>query len=167
MNSGAARGFTLVEMVITLALVGLLAMTAVPLYEVTSTRLKESELRVNLRLIRNALDAYKTASDQGQIPRAAGDSGYPPSLDILVQGVDVGTPGAVNADGSPAVHHVFFLRRIPRDPFVADPATAPADSWQLRSYASSADDPQPGADVYDVSSRSNRIGLNGLAYKQW
>jgi general secretion pathway protein G len=82
------RGFTLIELVVTLALVGVMAMVAVPLYEVTAIRMKEMELRTALRQIRTALDAYKDASDAGKIQKDPGDSGYPPNLKVLVEGVD-------------------------------------------------------------------------------
>jgi general secretion pathway protein G len=82
------RGFTLIELVVTLALVGVMAMVAVPLYEVTAIRMKEMELRSALRQIRTALDAYKDAADSGKIQKDAGDSGYPPTLKVLVDGVD-------------------------------------------------------------------------------
>jgi len=89
----AARGFTLIELVVTLTLVSVLAMVAVPLYEVTVTRSKESELRSALREIRTALDAYKTAADAGIISKGLADSGYPPTLKTLVDGVDtIATP---------------------------------------------------------------------------
>jgi len=156
-----ARGFTLIEMVVTLALVGILASAALPLYEVTVTRQKEAELRLALRTLRNALDAYKAAADSGQIVKEALDTGYPPSLEVLVNGVDV--PGAL--PGMPA--RIYFLRHIPIDPFAPDPTQSAAQQWALRSYASPPDDPQPGADVYDVASKSDRIGSNGVSYRLW
>ncbi len=153
------RGFTLIEMVITLALVGLLALVAMPLAEVASVRAKESELRVALRQIRSAIDAYKTASDAGQIDKKADDSGYPPSLEVLAEGV----PNAKNPAGAALV----FLRRVPRDPFYPDAATADADTWNQRAYGSPPSRPEPGRDVFDVSSRSTKVGLNGIPYHQW
>lgn len=162
-----ARGFTLIELVVTLALVSVLAMTALPLYEVVGTRLKESELRNALRTLRTGLDAYKAAVDGGQIPRAANESGYPPSLEILVQGVEVSLPGAVNADGTPAVKRLVFLRSIPRDPFHTDPAVPAAATWATRAYGSPPDAPAGGPDVFDVASLSPRTGTNGIPYAQW
>jgi general secretion pathway protein G len=155
------RGFTLIELVITLALVSIVAYTALPLYEVTATRMREAELRVALRTMRVALDAYKTAVDTGQITRNALDSGYPPSLDLLVTGVEStqSVPGGMR--------RLVFLRQIPRDPFTPDPVLAPAQQWNTRSYGSAPDDPQPGNDVFDVASRSPRIGSNGVAYREW
>lgn len=109
-----ARGFTLIELVVTLTLVSILAMVAVPLYEVTVTRMKESELRTALRQIRSALDAYKAAADQGIISKGAADSGYPPNLALLVQGVDtiaspIGAssiidPGNSSTNGAPGMN---------------------------------------------------------------
>jgi general secretion pathway protein G len=152
-------GFTLIEMVVTLALVGLLGLVSLPLYEVTSTRVRESELRVALRQIRTALDAYKAAADSGLIASDPGASGYPPTLEALVEGVD-------NAADS-RQPKLVFLRRLPRDPFATDSSVPAGQTWALRSYGSPPDDPQPGADIYDVASRSTRKGLNGIPYKDW
>lgn len=156
-----ARGFTLIELVVTLALVGIVALTALPLYEVTTTRMKEVELRGALRTIRTALDAYKAAVDGGQITRSPLESGYPPTLDVLVNGV---TP-TTTAPGAPA--RLVFLRQIPRDPFAPDAAAPPAQQWITRAYGSTPDDPQPGDDVFDVASTSPRVGSNGVPYRQW
>ena len=158
-NAREMRGFTLIEMVTTLALVGLLALVALPLFEITSVRVKETELKLALRQIRGALDAYKKASDTGQIPKLADESGYPPSLEILVNGIE--------NPADPKHARLVFLRRIPRDPFFQD-ATLPAEqTWSLRSYGSPPDAPQPGADIFDIASQSTRQGLNGIYYKEW
>jgi general secretion pathway protein G len=159
MDTREMRGFTLIEVVTTLALVGLLALVALPLFEITSVRVKETELKLALRQIRGALDAYKKASDTGQIPKLADESGYPPSLEILVNGVE--------NPADPKHARLVFLRRIPRDPFFQD-ATLPAEqTWSLRSYGSPPDAPQPGADIFDIASQSTRQGLNGIYYKEW
>lgn len=158
MNRTAATGFTLIELVVTLALVALFATIALPLAELTVKRGREAELRLALRQIRDALDAYKQASDEGRIASSPGDSGYPQRLLLLVEDVR----DAKNPSGAP----MRFLRRIPRDPF-ADPRLRPEESWGLRSYLSAYDRPQPGADVYDVYSLSPASGINGIPYRQW
>jgi general secretion pathway protein G len=161
----ATRGFTFVELVVTLALVGLLSLLALPLYEVTSTRLKESELRQALRTLRGAIDSYKAATDNGSLPRQAGESGYPPSLEVLTQSLELA--GKPDATGSVASQRMVILRQLPRDPFSADPTLPAVQTWNTRAYASRADDPQPGADVFDASSKSTRIALDGTPYASW
>lgn len=151
------RAFTLVELLVVMAVLGILAMAALPLAEVSVERDREHELRRNLWQIRDAIDAYKRAVDAGTIAVGAGSSGYPPSLQALVDGV----PNP-KTSGQPQ----FFLRRVPRDPF-ADEATPAEKTWGLRSYASGPDQPRAGADVYDVYSRSGNVGLNGVALKDW
>jgi general secretion pathway protein G len=143
-------------MVITVAIVALLASVALPLAEVTSQRSREQDLRHSLRELREAIDSYKRAADDGLIERKADASGYPPTLAALVQGV----PDKRN----PEAPKIFFLRRLPRDPM-----GGPDDGgeWGLRSYASSASEPKEGDDVYDVYSKSDAKGLNGIPYKDW
>jgi general secretion pathway protein G len=157
----------LIELVITLALVGLFTMTALPLYEVVSTRMKETELRTALRTLRAALDAYKAASDGGAIPREAGTSGYPPNLEVLVQGVETGDKAEVTLGGKSTTQKRVFLRQVPRDPFNPDPGLPAAQTWQTRAYGSPLESPQSGEDVFDVSSTVTRVGLNGLPYSSW
>jgi general secretion pathway protein G len=158
---GASRqsGFTLIELAVTLAIVGLLAGVAVQTAEIVVQRNQENELRQSLREIRKAIDAYKQAVDEGRVISKVGESGYPPSLKTLVEGV-------VDAR-SPEKKKIFFLRRVPRDPMNNEMDKAADESWGLRSYASDADDPSEGADVYDVYTRSAGIGLNTVPYKQW
>lgn len=160
-----ARGFSYIEMVFSVAMLALLAAIATPYLEKNIQRKKETELRQNLRQIRTAIDAYKAAADAGKIKRAVGDSGYPPSLEILAEGVDDMT--------SPNKQKLYFIRRIPADPLfplnnqATERAINPADTWGKRSYASDADYPREGADVYDVYSLSNDIAINGVAYRDW
>ncbi len=154
-----ANGFTLIELVVTVAIIGILAAGAMPLAELGAQRAKESELRIALRQIRNELDAYRAASVAQRIERKVGASGYPPDLATLVNGV----PDAADPSG----RRIYFLRRIPRDPFYTDP-TVPADkTWGKRSYASPPGAPREGADVFDVYSLSERTGLNGIPYREW
>ena len=154
------RGYTIIELVITVGIIGLLATAAVPSAQLLYQRERESELRASLRTIRAAIDAYKQAADTGRIKKQADKSGYPPDLQSLVDGVD-------DASSAKEGVKIYFVRRLPRDPFWPD-ATAPAaDTWALRSYASPPEDPQPGEDVYDVHSRSSRTGLNGVPYRDW
>ncbi len=147
-----ARGFTLIELMVVVAIVALLASVAAPLAEVTWQRGKEQDLRHALREIRDALDAYKRAGDDGRIEKKADTSGYPATLQTLVDGVEDKT--------DPAKAKIYFLRRIPRDPITGE-------EWGLRSYASPANDPQEGKDVYDVYSRSEGLGLNKVPYREW
>jgi general secretion pathway protein G len=161
------RGFTLIELVVTLALVGVMAMVAVPLYEVTAVRMKEMELRTALRQIRTALDAYKDAADSGKVQKDPSDSGYPPSLKVLVEGVDVAQTAQNLVTSSNGPTRIMFLRQLPRDPFTPDPSVPPEEQWDTRSYGSPPSDPQPGKDVYDVMSKSTATGTNGIAYKDW
>jgi general secretion pathway protein G len=145
-------------MMITVAIVAILASAILPLSQVAIKRGKESELRNALREIRTALDAYKQAADEGRIEQSADASGYPPELAVLVSGVrDIKQP-----DG----RKIYFLRRLPKDPFAPDYLGA-YESWNKRSYASPPDSPFEGDDVFDVSSKSEVTGLNGIAYSEW
>ena len=154
-----AAGFTLIELVITVAIVALLASLALPLSEVAVQRTKEQELKRSLREIREAIDAYKQAHDDQRVTRKVGETGYPKTLEVLVQGVDDAK--------SPKAAKIYFLRRLPRDPFSTDPSKSAAETWGKRSYASSPDEPREGDDVYDVYSLSMRNGLNGVPHREW
>jgi general secretion pathway protein G len=159
MNARRPRGFTLIELLVTLAILALLGTLVVPVAQVALQRRHEQELRVALREIRAAIDAYKKAGDEGRIPRAAGASGYPPKLEVLVEGVP--------DQKSPKKARIYFLRRLPRDPFNGDADLKDADTWGKRSYASEPDEPREGDDVYDVFSTSDKVGLNGILYSRW
>lgn len=154
------RGFTLVELLVTLAVVATLATLTVPVMQVARQRAKEAELRAALREIREAIDAYKRAAEAGEIREpAALDSGYPPSLDVLAEGVPYRDEARKGKR--------YFLRRLPRDPMSADTEAGAAATWGKRSYDSEAAEPREGADVFDVYSLSPGIGLNGIPYRAW
>jgi general secretion pathway protein G len=153
------RGFTLIEMLVTVTIVGLLSTIAFPMLELAAKRSHEQELREALRQIRTALDSYKQGVDEGRIVEETKGSGYPPNLDVLVSGV-------VDAKSPNKSDKIYFLRRIPPDPFAPE-GEAANGGWGLRSYASPPTSPQAGADVFDVFSRSEGTGLNGIAYREW
>jgi general secretion pathway protein G len=158
-RTARAHGFTLIELLVTLVIVALLASVALPMSELAVQRSRETELRHALREIRTGIDAYKKAWDEGRIATAVGKSGYPASLALLVDGVD--------DPNSPDQGKIYFLRRVPRDPFATDPNLAPAETWGKRSYASSASEPQEGEDVYDVYTRAPGSDLRGIPYREW
>lgn len=166
------RGFTLVELLAVMAILGILAAAVMPLGQTLVVARKEQELRRALLEIRTALDEYKRAMDQEPVsPLSSGGtgttgntartaSGYPPDLATLVQGV------LFNTRTFTQPQKLYFLRAIPRDPF-ADPTLRAEDTWALRSYASPPDRPEPGADVYDIHSKSKGVALDGSLYAQW
>ena len=152
-----ADGFTIIELVVVLVVLSVLALSVLPVAELSVRRAKERELKAALVEIRQAIDAYKHAVDDKKIAPGGPQSGYPASLQALVE-------GAAPADGGGS--RLYFLRRIPRDPFAAA-AVAPQDTWGLRSYASPPERPAPGADVFDVYSLTPGAGLNDVPYRQW
>ena len=146
-------GVSLIEMMATLAIISILATGILPLSQVVYKRTHEMELRNNLRTIRKALDAHKVLVDEKVIPAGPGDSGYPETLEILVEGVDLKT-----ATGEKRK----FLRRVPKDPMVED------GEWGLRSYADDSESSiWGGQDVYDVYSLSDKQAIDGSNYREW
>jgi general secretion pathway protein G len=155
----SARGFTFIELMMTLAIMAVLATVTVPLAQLGVQRERERDLRLALDQLRQGIDAYKRASDEGRIVPKLGESGYPKSLAELVEGVQ--------DQRSPTRANLYFLRRLPRDPMNPDTTAKPEESWGVRSYASPPDDPREGADVFDVFTKSAQVGLNGVPYRQW
>jgi general secretion pathway protein G len=166
------RGFTLVEMLITLTILAILAAAVMPLAKVAVKREKEIELRRDLRLLRDAIDAYKKLADEKKIEVEEDTEGYPPDLDTLVKGVEMigeqtprsapGTPPAQTKKSREEKKIIKFLRRIPRDPMT--------DSleWGLRSYQDEPDDDVWGGEnVYDVYTKSMGTALDGTKYRDW
>src|SRR5450830_287650 len=155
-RKNADSGFTIIELLVTLVILGLIVTSAAPIVQLTVKRSKEQELKRDLWQIRDAIDAYKQAYDDGLIRRNANISGYPPSLKILVQGIE-------NLK-DPKKRKIYFLRQIPRDPFAHDSELTAEQTWMKRSYASSFDEPKEGDDVYDVHSYSQEVGLDNRPY---
>lgn len=153
------KGLTFIELLITITILAILASIIMPLSEMTVKRHKELELRRNLRVIRTAIDDYKRAWDEGRVIKKIGESGYPPNLEILVEGVDDAK--------SPEKKKMRFLRRIPPDPMDPDKTLPPGETWGLRSYESEPDEPKAGDDVFDVYSLSEEIAIDGTAYDTW
>lgn len=187
------RGFTLIEMLVVLTIVGILAGAAVPLHELAQRRQREAALREGLRSIRLALDAHRAAVEAGRIAPGPQGSPWPATLDRLVQGVPLraspATPvapadgeaagaerapadqtaeAAARADtgGTDAPHRLYLLRRLPRDPF-ADPALPAAATWAVRASTSAPGQYVGGADVFDVASRTPGRALDGSRYQDW
>ena len=151
-------GFTFVELMVSLALLALLASVVIPVSDLMSRQRKERELKQSLIELRQALDAYKVASDNGQIPdKYHTVSGYPPTLSALTGVSPTENPKQIQR----------FIRRIPRDPFADATIQRAEDTWGKRSFLSEANHPKAGEDIYDIYSLSAQIGSNGEAYSQW
>jgi general secretion pathway protein G len=158
----AKKGFTLVEMLVTLAILAILASAVMPLAKTAVKREKEIELRRNLRTIREALDAYKKLADEKKIEVEEDSEGYPPDLETLVKGIELKAEKADEKGEKSGPKIIKFLRRIPRDPM-----TDSLD-WGLRSYQDEPDaDVWGGENVYDVYTKSMATALDGTKYKDW
>lgn len=144
------RGFTLIELIVATAILVILSAMAVPLLRVSVQRERERELRVDLWMLRDAIDRYKDAADRGAFQIKVGSEGYPPDLDSLVTGVDVGGK------------KLKFLRKIPIDPMTG------RNEWGMRSMQ---DDPTSdswgGQNVFDVYTKSDGTALDDSKYKDW
>jgi general secretion pathway protein G len=150
MSRKSARGFTLIELIVATAILIILTGMAIPMARLSIKREKEHELRYDLWMMRDAIDRYKDAADRGAFQIKVGTEGYPPDLDTLVSGVDVGGK------------KVRFLRKIPVDPMTGK------TEWGMRSMQ---DDPESdswgGQNVFDVFTKSEDTALDGTKYKQW
>src|SRR6478752_8348535 len=143
-------GFTLIELIVATAILAILTTMALPLARFTIKREKEHELRYDLWQLRDAIDRYKDAADRQAFQIKVGSEGYPPDLDTLVKGVDVGGK------------KVRFLRRIPTDPFTN------STEWGMRSMNDDpASDSWGGQNVFDVFTKAQGTGLDGTEYKTW
>jgi general secretion pathway protein G len=152
-----ANGYSFVELLVVTTIILILASAVQPLARVTMQRQREVELRRALRDMRDAIDKFKDAADQGMIPTTelkANSEGYPPDLETLVDGVSV----ANDASG----RKLKFMRRVPIDPMTGEP------KWGLRAYQDKPDSTSwGGQNVYDVRSLSTGTGLDGTKYKDW
>ncbi|WP_315079322.1 type II secretion system protein [Acinetobacter guillouiae] len=148
------NGLTYIELMVSLVLVGLLASVVFPFTSLLTKKNNEIELKRNLNEIRSAIDAYKNASDKGEIHSDyVTESGYPPKLEMLT-----GVPNNTNEK------ILRFIRKIPSDPFYDNQFD---DKWTIRSYDSEFLTPKKGKDVYDIYSKSIEKGTNGIQYKYW
>ena len=152
------RGFTLIEMLVTLTIVAILAGAALPLAKFAVKRQKEIELKRNLRLLREAFDAYKKMADEKIFEFDEDTEGYPTNLDILVEGIEI----KESKEGNEVIRIHKFLRRIPMDPMTN------SKDWGLRSYQDDLDSNfWGGENVYDVYTKSPGTALDGTKYRDW
>ena len=149
-RAARSRGFSLVELIVAIMILLILTGMAIPYVQVTIKREKERELRYDLWTMRDAIDRYKDAALRGAFQIKVGSEGYPPDLETLVNGVDVGGK------------KVRFLRKIPTDPMTG------RQEWGMRSVQ---DDPNSeswgGQNVLDVFTKSEGSALDGTKYKDW
>ena len=155
------KGFSLIEMLVTLMILSILATAALPFVETTVVRSKELELHRSLREVRTAIDNFHDDWVAGKISKTntnVSENGYPRTLQILVDGIE-----GSDAKGKKR----RFLRRIPRDPF-AEQDKSPLEDWKIRDYQDDVESTVWGRlDVYDIQSLSDRTALDGTLYKDW
>ncbi len=159
-------GFTLIEMLITVGILAALCLVALPLAKTAVQRENEIELRRDLRMMREAIDAYKKLADEKKIEVEEDQEGYPPDLETLVKGVEVQASSSPSEKGGPSKSGtkkiVKFLRRIPKDPMTN------SFDWGLRSYQDKPDSDDWGEEnVYDVYTKSQGKALDGTKYRDW
>ncbi|MDT7838946.1 prepilin-type N-terminal cleavage/methylation domain-containing protein [Aquabacterium sp. OR-4] len=156
------RGFTLIEMLVVLVIVGVLAGAALPLHELVARRTREAQLREGLRSIRTALDAHRAAVAARRIAAGRDGTPWPATLDVLERGVPL-----LDEEGRPREGaRLYLLRRLPRDPF-ADAALPAAATWAVRASTQAPGQYGGGADVFDVAPRSAGRALDGSRYQDW
>ena len=145
-----ARGFTLMELIVATAILVILTSLAIPMARIGIKRERERQLRHDLWEMRDAIDRYKSDSERGAFQIKVGSEGYPPDLETLVKGVDVGGK------------KVRYLRRIPIDPMTG------TTEWGTRSVQDDPDsESSSGDNVFDVFTKSTGTGLDGTQYKDW
>jgi general secretion pathway protein G len=158
------KGITLVELLVVVAIMGILAAAAMPLSRMTVKRAKEIELRGNLRTLRKAVDDFKSDCENKRLSSLEGyckadENNYPESLELLTEPLKLS--GAVDRTKK-------YIRRIPRDPMTAPESPGNPNNWGLRSYSDQPDSTSwGGGSVYDVYSKSEAIALDGTTYSTW
>lgn len=155
----STQGFTIIELLVVMAILGILSVAVLPLSEMLVTAQKERALKHALWEIRGAIDEYKKVVTSVEKSPKNNASGYPPNLQILVDGIPHPMPEAGG-------RHIYFLRTMPRDPF-ADRSIPADQTWRLRSFTSPPENPAPGAEVFDVHSSSDGVALDGSLYAKW
>lgn len=162
MGQGRQGGLTLIEVLVVMAIVGILATAAMPLSRMTVQRAKEIELRTDLRILRNAIDAFKKDCTEKKLTSdycKSDQDNYPESLEQLTEPLKM--TGAVDKTKK-------YLRRIPRDPMTELESSDNPNNWGLLSYGDEPDSTQwGGGNVYDVYSKSDKTGLDGTKYSTW
>lgn len=154
------KGFTLVEMLVTLTIVSILALAILPLAKTAVKREREITLKRNLRMMREAIDAYKKLADEKAFEFDEDTEGYPPDLETLVEGIEAKMKA--NEDNEEVTKVIKFMRRIPKDPMTN------SYDWGLRSYQDDSDsDIWGGENIYDVFTKSPGTALDGTKYKEW